>query len=257
MYAVLFFISMYLLVRKYQSTHTSQKSRKNGSVFKSTVFVSAIFLFLVVTGHWTIIIRAEAEIFFADQAEVTAVAQNSVLGIAVFIGDSLIIHRLWVVWARSKLVLVVPSVSIIAMTVSSFTSTYTLSHTSEIFRDPWLKVATIMTLVTNIYCTAFITWKIWTITQISIPSDGTNLRHFLIIIVESAGFYALWAALFGFCYMYQSNLQLTMIQAGPPVVGLVNALIHTRVGLGWTSEQMQGMPAPSTPLRFAARGDEV
>lgn len=38
--------------------------------------------------------RAEAEIFFADQADVTAVAQNSVLGIAVFIGDSLIVRNI-------------------------------------------------------------------------------------------------------------------------------------------------------------------
>ncbi|KAJ7441655.1 hypothetical protein B0H11DRAFT_2204729 [Mycena galericulata] len=271
MYAVLFFISMYLLVRKYHSTHTSQKSRKNGSVFKSTVFVSAILLFLVVTVHWTIIVyRAffgfvslnqgvEAEIFFADQTKVTAVVQNSVLAVAVFIGDWLIIHRLWVVWASSKLVLVVPSVSIVATTVSSFISTYNTSHTSDIFGDPWLKFGTIMTLVTNMYCTAFITWKIWTITRISMPSDGTNLRHFLIIVIESAGFYALWAVLFGVCYESQSNLQLILIQTGPTVVGLVNALIHTRVGLGWTSEQMQRVPDPSTPLRFkfSARGEEV
>ncbi|KAJ7473745.1 hypothetical protein B0H11DRAFT_2035858, partial [Mycena galericulata] len=273
MYAVLFCISMYLFVRKYHSTHTSHKSRKTGSVFKSTVFVSAILLFLVVTLHWTIIVYRtffafvsldqgiEAEIFFANLATVTVLVQNCALAVAVFIGDSLITYRLWVVWAHSKLVLVVPSVSIVAMTVSSFVSTYTTAHTSDVFGDPWLKFGTIMTLVTNIYCTAFITWKIWTITRISMPSDGTNLRHFLIIVVESAGFYTLWTVLFGICYESQTYLELIVIQTGPAVVGLVNALIHTRVGLGWTSEQIQGRPDPSTPLRFkfAARDsdDEV
>jgi cation transport ATPase len=48
-YLVLFFISLYLLLRRYDTTHTSHKSRQNSSVFTSTVFVSAICLFLVVT----------------------------------------------------------------------------------------------------------------------------------------------------------------------------------------------------------------
>ncbi|KAJ6612881.1 hypothetical protein B0H10DRAFT_2050829 [Mycena sp. CBHHK59/15] len=265
MYSVLFFISMYLLLRRYNATHTSHKSRKDGSIFKSMVFVSAIFLFLVVTAHWTTIVYrafiayvslqhgAEAETLFNDHAQITEVVQASFLSLSIVIGDSLIIHRLWVVWSHSKIVLVVPVCNLFALTVCTFISTNTTSHSIDVFSNPWLKLNTVLTLITNIYCTGFITWKIWTITRLSMPSDGTNLRHFLVIVVESAGFYAFWAVFFAVAYESKSNIQSSVIQTAPAVVGIVNALIHTRVGLGWTAEQTQGLPWPSSPLRFAVR----
>ncbi|KAJ7138207.1 hypothetical protein C8R44DRAFT_767031 [Mycena epipterygia] len=264
-YSVLFFISMFLLLRRYKSAHTSYKSRKDDSIFRSMVFISAILLFLVVTAHWvTIVYRAfiayvslqhgiEAEVFFSDHTQFTEVVQNSILGLSVLIGDSLIIHRLWVVWSPNKLVLVVPVCTLLTLTVGTFVSTNTAWHSSDVFSNPWLKMDTFLTLITNVYCTVFITWKIWTITRVSMPSDGTNLRHFLVILVESAAFYAFWAVLFAVAYEVRSNVQSTMIQTAPAVVGIVNALIHTRVGLGWTSEQTQGAPWPSSPLQFAAR----
>ncbi|KAJ7726152.1 hypothetical protein DFH07DRAFT_853132 [Mycena maculata] len=269
-YAVLFFISMYLLVGKYDSTHTSHKSRQDGSIFKSLVFVSAILLFITVTAHWiTLVYRAflafvvlqdgtEAEIFFGDQTQPSAVVSNSILALAILIGDAVIIYRLWVVWSYNKLVLVVPAFTLFAFTIVSSVSTYTTWRNSDVFANPWLKIDTVLTLITNVYCTAFIAWKIWTITRITMPSDGSNLRHFLIIVVESAGFYALWAVLFVIAYEFKSNLQLTIILTSPAVVGLVNALIQTRVGLGWTSEQTKVMPWPASPLCFAARvNDQV
>jgi len=269
-YLVLFFISTYLLLRRYNATHTSHKSRQNSSVFKSTVFISAILLFLVVTAHWTTIIYRsfiayvalqhgeEAEAFFQDHTQLTEVIQSCFMSLAVLIGDSLIIHRLWVVWNHSKLVLVVPAVSLITLSVGSFVSLNITAHSTDVFGNPLLKISTVLTLVTNVYCTAFITWKIWRITRESMPylSSGTNLSHFLVIIVESAGIYACWAVLFAVMYETQSNLQSTVIQTAPALVGIVNALIHTRVGLGWTSEQTQGLPWPSSPLKFAGR-DEV
>ncbi|KAJ7768855.1 P-loop containing nucleoside triphosphate hydrolase protein [Mycena metata] len=130
------------------------------------------------------------------------------------------------------------------------------SSTSNVFDDPLLRYTPILTLVTNVYCTSFIGWKIWTITRLSLPSGGTKLRHFLVIVVESAALYALWAVLFLVAFETKSNLQVVLIQAGPELIGLVNALIMTRVGLGWTSEQIHGTPYPSA-LVFAASGDST
>lgn len=47
-YAVLFFLSVYLFVHRYNAAH-STASRKRNSMFKSVVFGSAILLFMVVT----------------------------------------------------------------------------------------------------------------------------------------------------------------------------------------------------------------
>ncbi|KAJ7018837.1 hypothetical protein C8F04DRAFT_1149938, partial [Mycena alexandri] len=267
MYLVLFSISIYLLVRRHGVANTSQEPHKKGSILKSTVFLSAILLFVVITAHWiatvyrafigfvSIQVRFEVEMFFSDFARPSAVVQDTFLALSFVIGDSMIIYRLWVVWAHKKRVLVVPTLTLTAFAIGCFISTSVVAHNSNVFSDPWLKYTPILTLITNVYCTSFIGWKIWTVTRFSLPSGETKLRHFLVIVVESAALYALWAVLFVVAFETKSNLQLIVIQAGPELIGVVNALIMTRVGLGWTSEQREGTGYPSSALVFAATNE--
>ncbi|KAF7364151.1 hypothetical protein MSAN_01074300 [Mycena sanguinolenta] len=246
MYLVLFFISLYLLLRR----NTMHKSR---SIFRSTVFGSAICLFIIVTAHWTTIVYQA----FAPGVEAQAVfifAQDGLVTLAVLVGDSLIIWRLWAVW-RSKLVLAIPIVSLTALTISGFINLIVVLHSADIFTDPLLEVNSWLTLLTNVYCTAFITWKIWIVTKAAMPSDGMNLRHLVVIVIESAGIYLIWVVFFAVIFQVRSNLQSSVIQAAPAVIGIVNALIHTRVGLGWTSEQTGKTPQPPSPLLFARSRD--
>ncbi|KAJ7695328.1 hypothetical protein B0H14DRAFT_3042359 [Mycena olivaceomarginata] len=257
MYSVLFAISMYLLLRRHTATNPS---RKAASVFTSVIFLSAIVLFLVVTGHWTMIVYrafhaflsfqngSETELFYLNNIQLTYRAMNILTTTSIVIGDALIIHRLWVVWAKSRLVVVFPICSVIAFIVGSGISTHCVELSRTIFSDPWLTASIIMTLVNNIYCTALISWRIWATTKLSIASDGINLRKFLPILVESAGIYAFWVIFFTVTYQTNSNLGSSVLETAPAIIGIVNALIHTRVGLGWTSEPNQG---PSTELIFA------
>ncbi|KAJ7321012.1 hypothetical protein DFH08DRAFT_889786 [Mycena albidolilacea] len=257
MYYVLFAISMYLLLRRHTATNPS---RKAASALKSVVFLSAIVLFLVVTGHWTMIVyRAflafisfqngcESEPFYLDNARLTYRALNTLLSASIVIGDALIIYRLWVVWTRSKSVIAFPVCSLVAFAVGSGISTRLIENRKTVFADKWLTATTMLTLLNNIYCTALISWKIWFTTKFSIASDENNLRKFLAILVESAGIYAVWVILFSVTYETNSNLASFFLETTPAVVGIVNALIHTRVGLGWTSEPNQG---PPTQLIFA------
>ncbi|KAJ7760043.1 hypothetical protein B0H16DRAFT_1688927 [Mycena metata] len=283
MYLVLFCISTYLLVRRRGGPTAFNERRKRGSIFTSMVFLSAILLFVVITVHWiATVYRAfigfvctpttfEAELYFGDLAPPAAVIQDAFLGLSYVIGDSMIvsvhklgtnaglkipskIYRLWVVWTHNKLVLVVPILTLTAFAVVVSVSTSVVSHSRNVFHDPLVRYTSILTLITNVYCTAFIGWKVWTITRLSAPSGGTKLRHFLVILVESAALYALWTVLFLVAFETQSNLQVVLVQAGPELTGLVNALIMTRVGLGWTSEQIEGSSYPSA-LIFAASDD--
>ncbi|KAF7364149.1 hypothetical protein MSAN_01074100 [Mycena sanguinolenta] len=268
-YLVLFSISLYLLVQRYKMLNTLHNSSQFRSIFKSIVFAPAVCLFVVVTVHWiTIVYQAfllfvafpqgpEGKAIFNNRMHATEVAQDTLMIIAILVGDSLIIHRLWVV-SRTKLVLAVPVASLTAFAnpeVSGFISLRIVLRSADIFSDPLLKVTSVLTLLTNLYCTgelvpqtnvnqlesstAFITWKIWTVTKAAMPSDGTKLRHFVIIVIESAGIYSIWVVFFAVTFQVQSNLQSSIIQTGPALIGLVNALIHTRVGLGWTSEQTE------------------
>ncbi|KAJ6485433.1 hypothetical protein C8R47DRAFT_1130177 [Mycena vitilis] len=266
MFVVLFSTSMYLLVGRYFANRGSRNAHQD-SIFRSTVFIAAICLFCAVTAHWiATVYRAfsafiyfqqgdAAPEFYADTAQVSELVQEGFLMISILIGDSLIIHRLWVVWEHRTVVVVFPICSLVALTMCSAVSMYTVSRRapgSDIFADPWLTSNCVLTLVTNMYSTALITFKIWNITRVVRPIGGSNLRDFLVIVVESAAIYATWAVFFTVTYQTHSLVQFVVIQAAPQIVGIVNALIHTRVGLGWAIEA-QGSP-PASHLAFAKVG---
>ncbi|KAJ7033560.1 hypothetical protein C8F04DRAFT_1104321 [Mycena alexandri] len=264
MFLVLSSTSMYLLVGRYLANSRSRTTPQH-SIFRSTVFIAAIGLFGAVTAHWiTTVYRAflafiyfqngeAAPQFYADAAQVTELVQEGFLMISILIGDSLIIHRLWVVWEHRLAVVVFPICSLMALTMCSAVSMYTVSRRApghDVFSDPWLTSNCVLTLVTNVYSTGFITFKIWNITRIARPIGGSNLRDFLVIVVESAAIYATWAIFFTATYQTRSVVQFLVIQAAPEVVGIVNALIHTRVGLGWAIEAQSNSP-PASEMAFA------
>jgi len=255
-----------LLVGRYLATRRSRKSPRE-SIFRSTVFIAAIGLFCSVTAHWiTTVYRAflafiyfhqgdAALEFYADTQQVTEMVQEGFLMISILIGDSLIIHRLWVVWEHRLHVVVFPICSLAALTMCSAVSMYTVSRKApgqDIFSDPWLTSNCVLTLVTNVYSTALITIKVWNITRVARPIGGSNLRGFLVIVVESAAIYASWAIFFTVTYQTRSLVQFIVIQSAPEVVGIVNALIHTRVGLGWAIEAQESPPA--SQMAFAKVG---
>ncbi|KAF8202735.1 hypothetical protein K438DRAFT_1581121 [Mycena galopus ATCC 62051] len=257
---------MYLLVGRYLVTRSTSRQ----SIFRSTVFIAAICLFCSVTAHWiTTVYRAflafvyfqhgDAPLeFYVDAAQVTELVQEGCLMISILIGDSLIIHRLWVVWEHRAIVTVLPICSLAALTMCSAVSLYKSSRTGpgqDVFSDPWLTSTCILTLVTNVYSTAaLIILKIWDITRIARPIGGSSLRvrGFLVIVVESAAIYATWAIFFTVTYQTRSLVQFIVIQSAPELVGIVNALIHTRVGLGWAIEAQQSPPA--SRMAFAKVG---
>ncbi|KAF7335879.1 hypothetical protein MSAN_02324900 [Mycena sanguinolenta] len=262
MFVVLFSTSMYLLLGRYLAARRSRNSPQR-SIFRSTVFIAAICLFCSVTAHWiTTVYRAflafiyfehgaGAVQFYADAAQVTELLQEGFLMISILIGDSLIIHRLWVVWEHRWAVVVFPICSLAGLTMTSAVSMYTTSR-KDVFSDPWLTSTCTLTLVTNVYSTALITLKIWNITRVARPIGGSNLRGFLVIVVESAAIYASWAIFFAATYQTRSLVQFVAIQGAPEIVGIVNALIHTRVGLGWAIEAQQ--PPPGSEMAFAKAG---
>ncbi|KAF7367060.1 hypothetical protein MSAN_00965400 [Mycena sanguinolenta] len=265
MFVVLFSTSMYLLVGRYIANRSTRNSSQ-APIFRSTVFIAAICLFCSVTAHWiTTVYRAflafvyfehgdAALQFYVDAAQVTELLQEGFLMVSILIGDSLIIHRLWVVWEHRAAIIVFPTCSLAALTICSAVSMYTTSRTgsgTDIFSNPWLTSTCILTLVTNVYSTVLITLKIWNITCVARPIGGSNLRGFLVIVVESAALYASWAIFFAVTYQTRSLVQFVVIQGAPEVVGIVNALIHTRVGLGWAIEAQS---PPVSSMAFAKIG---
>jgi len=282
MYFVLFISSMYLLVVRSLASRKSHyvsagraKSRSalRDSVFRSTVFIAAICLFCVVTAHWiTTVYRAflafiyfrdgdAATEFYADISQVTELIHKGLLLLSILIGDCLIIHRLWVVWERRWPVVLFPIFMLVALALCSIITVFTVSlkdTATDFFSDPWLTTNCFITLVTNVYSTGFITYKIWNISAQPVGRIGASkLRDFLVIVVESAALYASWVIVYTATFRAGSLVQYAVIQCAPAVVGIVNALIHTRVGLGWaleTRDSQRSVPSgatKATSLAFA------
>ncbi|KAJ7174855.1 hypothetical protein C8R46DRAFT_1347875 [Mycena filopes] len=232
-------------------------AHSTGKVSNPALLPLSILLFVAVTVSWTAhIYRAfvsfetiqrnlKAEIDIADRSQPSALVEDSFISLCFVLGDSMIIYRLWVVWSHSKLILVIPVLTLTVFAIGSSISISVAARSSDILANSrwiWIKSLPSLNLITNIYCTSFIGWRIWSVTRLSVAAGGSKLRHFLTVVVESAALYAIWIV-FAIVFATKSNVELILIEAGPELIGLVNALIMTRVGLGWTSEQIEGPPS--------------
>jgi len=245
MYFIIFVTSMQLLFGK------ARESGKYLPLLKTVVFISGCALFLAITAHWiTTTVSTfqgfiyfqggqSANVYFSDNGRATETLGDIFLGLSVLIGDSMIIYRLLVVWCYRKVVIIIPVLSMVGLLISYIITVQTTMHVKSIALDTGLIPSTVFTLVTNVYCTVFIAWEIWRITSKCQVVGGLNLRNFLAILVESAAIYTSWVIYFTTCHQLDSNLQYIALGALPAVVGITNGLIHVRVGLGRTIEQMQ------------------
>ncbi|KAJ7128516.1 hypothetical protein C8R44DRAFT_778111 [Mycena epipterygia] len=260
-YFNLFLISTYLFVKH---------SKFGSPLYRSTIFVLGCALFVVVTLNCVLIIvrvfqgfiffkdGTAAVEFFTDQGKHSQPADEVILdaayGIAMLISDAMVIFRLWVVSKRSKLIIALPIITTIGFTVFGM-----LSVKSADRKGVTLLVSIIPTfvfsLVTNIYCTGAIFWKIWNIAKNSAPllTQGTNLMHFVFMLVESATLYTAWALVYTVLHAVNSETQFVFIHALPAIAGIANSLIQVRMAIGKAIEPPSTQSAVSAaPLQFAS-----
>ncbi|KAJ7722705.1 hypothetical protein B0H16DRAFT_1599973 [Mycena metata] len=255
-YFVLYILSAYLLIQRSSGAHASP-------VYRSTIFVSGLFLFVAVTGNFVLtVVRAflgfivvengtVAAAFFDDNSQITTTIQNVCAALAILISDSVIIYRLWIVWSRNKYIIILPILTLFGLMVTLVLSVQTTTHVNNIAEDKGLTPGLVFTLVTNLYCTGLISWKIWNITTNASTASGNNLRHFLIVLVESAGISTTWATFYIVTHQTNSDLQFVALIPLPAVAGIANALIQARIGMGKTVERT--VPSSYAVSGFALR----
>ncbi|KAF8199352.1 hypothetical protein K438DRAFT_1823461 [Mycena galopus ATCC 62051] len=145
LYCVLFFISLYLLVLR-KSIHDSSQSttshrvhKRTSTIFRSFLFTTAILLFVTVTCHWIIIVyraflafgsEGDADAFYSNNKHITFLLLDIFLTVVSAIGDLLILYRLWIVWSKSKLVVVLPICSML-LWIESWRRGVNICHQGE------------------------------------------------------------------------------------------------------------------------------
>ncbi|KAJ7898641.1 hypothetical protein B0H14DRAFT_3124371 [Mycena olivaceomarginata] len=251
---MLYILSTFLLVKR-------STGAPSAPLYRSAIFVSGLVLFIAVTGNWILtVVRpfigfvvfldgTAAPAFFDDNSQITTTIQNGFVVVAILVSDGIIIYRLWIVWSRNKIVIILPILTLLGLASECFRNPMnqifqlpfrvafilTLQmtiHIDDIAEDKGLTPGLIFTLTTNIYSTGFISWKIRQITKTSSPVGGSNLRDFLSIIIESALIYTIWTIFYIIVHQINSNLQFVAVILLPAVAGISNALIQARIGMG-------------------------
>ncbi|KAF7353848.1 hypothetical protein MVEN_01070400 [Mycena venus] len=262
-YIVLFITSVYLLF-----TVQSRGLRRGSSIFLSPILCGGSVLFIAVTGHWVLTIDrlflafanvesgANPLLFYGDFSQVTQIAQSSFLLASLAIVDALFVHRLWTVWRHNPAVMVFPTLTLLGLVVSAVGVMYDFSQfkpgdSVDELANGWIIADCAFTVLTNIYCTSFIAWRLWRVQSILKPVGGRTLLSVLAIIVESAALSAAWAIFFILTYVVRSNLRF-LVDVTPAIVGTTNMLIYVRVGMGWAHSPSP--TAPSTAIRFTEGG---
>ncbi|KAJ6549864.1 hypothetical protein B0H19DRAFT_1378643 [Mycena capillaripes] len=273
MYFVIFNISMYLLFVR-------AKGHGSGTytpVIKSMVFISGFALFFTVTVDWIIVVvrcfhgfiyfndGKSADVYFDDSSGALSTVDNTFLALSIVLGDAMIIYRLWVVWSFNKIVIIVPILSLLGLIASLAIVVETTKRVAvqSISLEVTLIPGTVFTLVTNIYSTSFIAWKIWRTARDCTPVGVMDLRIILAIVVESAAIFTSAFIFSAITHQLNNTLQNIMLPAIPAILGIVNGLIHVRVAMGRTMEQVYGSGAnygsssATAPMRFAPPPEDV
>ncbi|KAJ7789524.1 hypothetical protein B0H14DRAFT_2944076 [Mycena olivaceomarginata] len=263
MYFIIFAISIYLMV---MHANPGREPGKLAPLFKSTVFVSEVaraqdWISVVIRNFQGFIYFNDglsANTFFSDDSQTLSRVDDVFIALSVFIGDAMIIYRLWVVWSFNKIVIVAPVLSLIGLVICGVLGARATQNVQDVPNDTELVLVIVFTLVPNYFSSTlytikvFISWKIWQITRTCMPVGGLNLRNLMAMIVESAALYTCWLIYLSVTHQLNSTLQY-IASSVTIVIGIANALIHARIGMGRTIEQVFGSTSSrvTAPMHFA------
>ncbi|KAJ7509511.1 hypothetical protein B0H11DRAFT_1251332 [Mycena galericulata] len=249
---ILFISTIYFLATRRTLAGNHQTSRHH---FTSLVFLGVTALFLVITVHWSIVIyqaffafvhlgSAIAEdTFYANLSQRSEILKTALVLTAVLLGDSLVMYRLWIIWSGNRYVLIFPICTLLGVLVTSFGILYEVSQWESRLRGaafeseskPWTATGFVLSLITNMYSTAFIVVRISRATEKNAAS-GSHLMSFLAILVESAALQTVWFSFTAVTLFASSDAEYIASDCFPVIIGIANLLIQARVGLGWSQD---------------------
>ncbi|KAF8652581.1 hypothetical protein AX16_004334 [Volvariella volvacea WC 439] len=166
-----------------------------------------------------------------------------------FVGDAILLYRLWVVYNQKYYVVVFPVLIWLAETVcgamiiyveATLTNNHALLNSSQL--SPFITSMLTLTLAMNLITTSLIVYRIRSIRSAlsgrSIVLGGSFLENYLRIFIESGTMYtASIIILFG-TYLASNNSQLGVSDAVVQIIGITFNLIIIRVDRERTSQQL-------------------
>ncbi|KAJ7616644.1 hypothetical protein FB45DRAFT_1105948 [Roridomyces roridus] len=228
---------------------------------RPVVFIvpALVGLFLAVTAHCINTILSlyfvfvhlgggvPGELFYLTLNSPLSLAHISLVEVATFIVDSLVIHRVYIVWSSNKKVIIFPLFFIVSQLVSGTHIIVDFSretlHNFYSLSNPWVVASLVSSLIINVYSTGMIINKMWPMSRsleriTGSRSSGKRLKRVLAVMVESAVLQTTWTICILVSFQIGLLIQDVFTALQPVVFGISLLLIHARVGLGWAKESL-------------------
>ncbi|KAF8194018.1 hypothetical protein K438DRAFT_1828397 [Mycena galopus ATCC 62051] len=266
-YAIMAACALYFMVSRHHERlgGTSWFSRSN---LLSPVALGALALFITVSIHWLLNVSRVfvafhhwddgpgPRTFYSNFSHITEVLKYGFLVTSFMIGDSLLIHRLWVVSGFRPGIIVVPVITLMGLLTFGVGLTYQLSTYSSddsMFQAAyrrWTTGVCICCLCTAAYTTGYIWYKLWSISRALESFGVTGLSAIVRIFTESAALFATFSLFHLVSYQCGSNIQFIILDCMPVVVGISNLLVQIRLHWDLTQKHAVSPPVVMSRLRF-------
>ncbi|KAJ8072563.1 hypothetical protein PM082_016122 [Marasmius tenuissimus] len=239
------------------------------------MFLGAVALSVTITAHWICNVMRLFQAFegrttpleyYADLSQKIYAVKTGLIMASVVSGDLIIVYRLWVVWNRKYSIILLPLLSVIGVAVGGSGITYELASYEkgkDIFSasaQAWVICEAIFTVLTNVYSTGLIAWRIWTTNRrcSAYRSKKTARSSYLTavtaVLIESALLYSSFLIVFIATYIAKHRIESLIVDCLPPVAGISFGLINLRCHRARAKAASQEPTVSAGPVIDLSRG---
>ncbi|KAL4255730.1 hypothetical protein AB1N83_011939 [Pleurotus pulmonarius] len=208
------------------------------------IFVVSVLLFALTTFQWSFTITTSLQFFRARRLAVRDGTDGAESGtsiiltipLAIYIpqavlGDGFLAYRLYIVWGRSRGVLVPP-----LLLIGGFIAFGVLAMLGKPFPVIYFMFGS--TAILNVFVSAMIVYKVWKMDMGAQPIGGplSVTARVAQTLLESAGIYAFFVVVTAIAGMLSFDVFSACLSALGPVVGISFCVIVVLVGLGRTTD---------------------
>ncbi|KIK03242.1 hypothetical protein K443DRAFT_131477 [Laccaria amethystina LaAM-08-1] len=217
-YFILFFIGVYLLLRKKRP-------------LRWVLLASAVIMFSLATADIIYTYHLVFNRLLARRLTFTELFPKYMLFVTNnVLADSLLLYRCYVVWGFKKYIIIAPAILLIAGTVCGYTFE---GASSILFNHAWIYLS--MTFALNVIATGLTAGKIWYLAHKAelILGEGLLRRYntSIAILIESGIMYSVYIAL-DLAFQKNATAHAILDCGFIQIVGIMPTLIIVQVGLG-------------------------
>ncbi|KIP04070.1 hypothetical protein PHLGIDRAFT_212415 [Phlebiopsis gigantea 11061_1 CR5-6] len=219
-YLVLFAVSVHLFR---QSKRRTEAPARINNVARSGLFVA-------ITGELILLIIQFSPVDLTTNDAAVALGAESPISIGSFVlfvvelalSDLLMIYRLRIIWGRSVMVIIPPTLSFIAALACGGLYIYDMAvrlpPNGNLFSPPyldWLAAGLACSLGTNGYCTACVSYKVWRVQRdtedfMFVGPFSRSSSTILVIFIESVALYTATSLGLLIAYALQSTISFVI-----------------------------------------------